>query len=219
MSEGSQSSGNKKPTNEKTNKNTQFFQNLKGSIFKITDWVPPCFRWFCRNSEPIRNWLIVVFTGILALYTYRLFETSVHQAEAFIDIIQHSVTQTPDKRFNQIIVTAEIINISQTTSAENVEIESRFDLLDKDFSNRQIIYTKPIKKFRLLTGFSNIILRDTVDVSRDSFDKVGRSLWPFLHMKFKYDNGFDERIITNFGFSYDINNTNESKICKHTYKE
>ncbi len=219
MSKQSHSNGEKKPSKTKTNKNAQSFHGLQGGIFKIIASVSPFFRWFRRNSELIRNWLIVAFTGILAFYTYRLFETAVSQAEASIDIMQSSVKQTPDQRFSQIIVTAEIINTSQITPAENIEIQSRFDLLEKDFNDIRIIYTKPIKEFPLISGFGSINLRDTVNVSTELFDKVGISLWPFLHMRFKYDNGFGKRIITNFGFSYDINNTNESEICKHTYKE
>ena len=113
---------------KKTKNKTQFFEGFKESISKIVKWVSPPLKFLVRNSEPIRNWLIIVFTGILAFYTYRLFETAVNQAEASIDILGSSVKHRSDNRFHEFFVTANIINTSQITLAENIEIESRFDL-------------------------------------------------------------------------------------------
>ncbi len=203
----------------------QWFQH---PIFpKMASWLVKFFKFCKENSEAIRNWLIVVFTAIFAFYTYRLFEFSVTQTKisekieaASIDIRQSFAEQMPGSRFHTIIVTTEIANVSQKTLAKNVEIESRLDLLEKDFDEGKIAYTKPIKEFSFISGFNDIKMFDTLNLSTKliKIDDIGNNLWPFLHMRIKYDNGFGKRSIRNFGFSYDIN-SNERKICKHTYIE
>lgn len=224
MTEKSQPSSHKKTTNDKTKNSSKIKQwpyYIKSIWFLIVRFFKSCK----KHSEPIRNWLIVLFTGILAFYTYRLFDTAVRQTEiaekieaATIDILGSNITQIQNRNMVDIVVVAEIANGSQKTFAEDIEIQTRFDLLKEDFSDMKIIYKKPIKEFQLLSGFGSIYLRDTVTVSRDFF--YSQALEAFFHMRFRYNNGFGKRIITNFGFSYDAKDaTSEPEICKHTYKE
>lgn len=136
---------------------------------------------------------------------------------AFLTIFRSNVIQNQWRNFIEFTINTEIIN-TNAVAAKNIEIKSRTDLLEKDFIDDQISYPdQSLKKRQFLSNINELTLENKIDttINVSDIDKISNIFWPYLHLNIAYDDGFDNRIITNIGFRYDIHSSKKYE-CKHT---